>query len=107
MDNADDSCSSLVAGTDLNLTQFPPGLSSAAMGPFVLGDPGLSFTKPGMNNTGYINIEVDLATATGAGLEWLYYDWDGDTFYDDNPTGRATFGVYRGADNMIYLRELY
>ena len=60
-----------------------------------------------MNNTGYIDIEVDLATATGAGLEWLYFDWDGDLVHDNNPTGRATFGVYRGADAMIYLRELY
>jgi len=109
IDNGDDSCSTLNAGTDLNLTQFPPALSSAAIAydPFLLGDPGLSFTKPGMNNTGYIEIEVDLATATGADLEWLYYDWDGDTFYDNNPTGRATFGVYRGTKSMIFLRELY
>ena len=107
--NTDDSCSSLDAGSDLNLTQFPPGLSSAAIAadPFLLGDPRLSFLKPGMNNTGYIDIEVDLAIATGADLEWLYFDWDGDLVHDDNPTGRATFGVYRGGDNMIYLRELY
>ncbi len=74
------------------------------MGPFVAGDPGLSFSKRARNDTGHIKITVDLATA---GLEWLYFDWDGDLLYDDNPTGRATFGVYRGADNMIYLHEVY
>ena len=109
VNNADDVCSSLNAGTDLNLTQVPPGLSSAqiAYDPFLLGDPGLSFIKPGMGNTGYIDIEVDLSTATGGDLEWLFYDWDGDSSYDDNPTGRATFGVYKGGDAMIFKRELY
>ncbi len=60
-----------------------------------------------MSNTGYVNIEVDLTTATGTDLEWLFYDWDGDSSHDDNPTGRATFGIYRGVENMIFLRELY
>jgi len=109
INNTDDVCSSIDPATDLNLTQSPPALSSAAVAftPFLLGDPGLSFAKPGMSNTGYIDITVDLSTATGAGLEWLYYDWDGDSSHDDNPTGRATFGIYSGRNAVIYVRELY
>ena len=46
-------------------------------------------------------------------LPWLMYDWDGvdqggdGNIYDDHPTGRGTFGVYRGSGRHIYLRELY
>ncbi|TNE71370.1 MAG: MshQ-like protein [Gammaproteobacteria bacterium] len=35
---------------------------------------------------------------------WLEYDWDGDGANED-PTGLATFGVYRGHDRVIYWRE--
>ena len=50
---------------------------------------------------------MDLSTASGADLEWLYHDWDGDSSYDNNPTGRATFGIYKGQDAIIHIRELY
>ena len=103
--NTDDVCSSVLT-TDLSLTQSPPGLSSAAIAdnPFSSGDPGLSFTAPGTGNTGYVDIEADLSSAS---LGSLLGDWDGDSSYDDNPTGRATFGIYKGHDAIIYIRELY
>ncbi len=51
-----------------------------------------------------MDIEIDLSSA---GLGSLRGDWDGDSLYDDNPTGRATFGIYKGRDPIIFLRELY
>ena len=54
---------------------------------------------------------VDLSVATGAGLPWLQYDWpsDGnmDGVPDDDPVGRATFGIFRGNNRIIYMRENY
>jgi MSHA biogenesis protein MshQ len=36
---------------------------------------------------------------------YLQYDWDSNGS-DDNPTGIATFGIYRGDDRIIFWREL-
>jgi MSHA biogenesis protein MshQ len=108
VDHTADTCSGVAVG-DLTLTYDPPGLSTPTVGnnPFALGDAGLSFSAPGSANTGEIDIEVDLSSA---GLSWLRYDWpaDGtDSIYDDNPLGKATFGVYAGEDEIIYVREMY
>jgi MSHA biogenesis protein MshQ len=35
--------------------------------------------------------------------DFLQYDWKGEG--DDNPTARATFGIYKGNERIIYLRE--
>lgn len=62
------------------------------------------------NSTGSIDISVDLS-ATGADLPWLRYDWpeDGnlDGMLDDDPRARATFGIWKGRDQVIYMREVY
>ncbi len=36
---------------------------------------------------------------------WLQYDWDNDTNHDNDPTSRATWGVFSGPDEFIYIRE--
>ena len=59
-------------------------------------------------DTGYVDIEINLSMDTGSGGSndpWLQYDWNGDGVYDNNPTARATFGVYHGSDDLIYMRE--
>jgi MSHA biogenesis protein MshQ len=107
--HASDACTQLVTA-DLRMTPVPPGLPTAptiANNPLLLGDAGLSLSPPGAGNTGYVDLEFDLSIATGAALPWLRYDWDGDTIHDDNPTGRATFGIYAGSAPIIYQRELY
>jgi MSHA biogenesis protein MshQ len=107
--NTDDVCTALGTG-DLTMTPDPGGLSSTptiANSPLVLGDAGLSLTATGDGNTGHFDLEFDLTTATGTDKEWLFYDWDEDSSHDDNPTGRATFGIYAGEQVVIYTRELY
>ena len=52
-------------------------------------------------------LSYDLSTLTGAGLDFLRFDWDGNGTYGEDPTGRATFGIFRGDGRVIYTRELY
>jgi MSHA biogenesis protein MshQ len=68
--------------------------------PFLSGDAGLSLSAPGQGGDGYVNITADLSAKT-----WLRFDWNGAGEVD--PTGRATFGLYRGSPRHIYLRERY
>jgi hypothetical protein len=48
---------------------------------------------------------------TGANRAYLLGRWDavdqgGDGFlYDDNPTARATFGIFKGSEEVIFIRE--
>lgn len=76
--------------------------------PLLLGQAGLRFDPPRV--TGSVDVRVDLG-ASGANLPWLRGDWpeDGnqDGRFDDDPTGRATFGIWEGRDVVIFQRELY
>ena len=76
------------------------GSSSASLSdPFAAGDGGLVFSAPG--SEGYIQVQVDLSS-----FPWLQYDWDGDGT-QEGPSARATFGIYKGSQHHIYLRETY
>ncbi len=110
VDDTNDSCSRIPASA-LSLTQSPSGLGSSATvanDPLASGDAGLRLSAP--SGTGTIDILVDLG-ASGANLPWLRYDWpeDGnlDGVLDDDPRGRATFGIWEGRDSLIFLRERY
>ncbi len=69
---------------------------AAGSGAVTLSPPAV----PGSPNDG----SVDL---TGTVPAHLRFDWDGDTLHDDDPVGRATFGIFSGPGTRIYLRELY
>jgi len=76
------------------------GSSSASLSdPFAAGDGGLVFSAPG--SEGNIQVQVDLSSSP-----WLQYDWDGDGT-QEGPSARATFGIYKGSQHHIYLRETY
>ena len=79
--------------------------------------------KPGSGNDGAVDIAVNLngvvgtigrctavgppgATATNANMPWLQGNW-GTTSYNADPIGRAAFGLFKSADEFIYLREVY
>ena len=62
----------------------------------------------------FADITVDLTNSPGIGMEYLMFDWDGEDqpegspdgyIYDDNPTGRATFGIISRPKQVIYTRE--
>ena len=46
------------------------------------------------------------AASAGANLSFLRGAWCGSA-YDQDPSARASFGLYRGSDNMLYQRENY
>ncbi len=54
---------------------------------------------PGQNFTGSVDVNATVDS-------WLRFDWNGDGTPDD-PTARATFGIYRGDDRIIYWRERF
>ena len=85
----------------MNTTSAQTTLATVANSPFASGDAGLSFSAPGQGGDGYVDISADLSTKT-----WLRFDWDG-SGSDDDPTGKATFGLYRGSPKHIYMRERY
>jgi MSHA biogenesis protein MshQ len=79
----------------------------------------VKLTKPGAGNNGSVDLTVDLTApaagttcvpasspVTTANKPWLLGNW-GTTTYTADPTGRATFGLFKSADEFIYLREVY
>ena len=134
--NAADSCTvltasnirmSAVAGTPDLSTTCKTKLNPTANINFSAGKavapPGmvspLKLTKPGTGNNGTVDLSVDLSApasgttcipassaVTSAGKSWLQGNW-GTTTYTADPTGRATFGIFKSADEFIYLREVY
>jgi MSHA biogenesis protein MshQ len=105
--NPNDGCTSVALGSLIPSNPMPVVGSSPvkttnasiAHAPFVAGDAGLQLSAPMTGGTGYVDLTADL-TANA----WLKYDWNG-TGTAVNPTGRATFGIYRASPKHIYLRE--
>ena len=104
IDHTSDSCTTFTAG-NLTMTPNPGGLSSTATianNPLLAGDAGLALSATGSGNTGYYDLSYTLTS-----FSWLLGDWDGDSAYDDDPASRATFGIFKGSDMLIYSREIY
>ncbi|WP_262967015.1 DUF6701 domain-containing protein [Methylobacter psychrophilus] len=114
--NTDDSCTSVVApasgaglafypevattaqGNHLSATEISATVSTT--GKLVTGDGGLKFSAPGIGNDGYLDIRIQVPI-------WLKFDWNATTAGDEYPSARAAFGIYKGNDSQIYLREVY
>lgn len=86
-------------------------VSTAAINnnPLLTGDAGLSFCPPGnpactatSGNVGYIDVQIDLTVSP-----YLQFDWDADGNHDNDPTSRATFGIFNGNSKHIYFRQIY
>jgi len=83
---------------------------SDPVNPVILGNPADSTIGPGAGKTGTLQLTLDLSALTGSVQDWLQFDWDNldnlnDGPYDVNPSARATFGIYRGSKDFIYIRE--
>ncbi|WP_223246716.1 DUF6701 domain-containing protein [Sulfuriferula thiophila] len=97
--NAADSCTSVpVPTTPTASSGLLTTLTTTAtlLAPFSAGDSKLKLSKPGAK--GYVDITI-------AAPAWLQYNWKGTGL--TNPTARATFGVYKNANEFIYMREMY
>ncbi len=125
--NTLDNCT-VVAPANYAMSNFTPNLSPSPTcktaisggGTLSSGRGALMLATPGAANDGSVLLTANLgATASGttcttlggapvsattANLPHLRGNWTGGA-YDQNPTARASFGVYRGAEEVIYMRE--
>lgn len=124
VNNTDDNCT-VIDASAIKLQNQLLGLSAANMpannfiaSPLSLtaGQSSIIVNKPLSTPAakGSVDVCVDLAsdntpgtvcTATSASMPWLQGKWNG-TLYDDDPTARLTFGVFRSGP-VVYLREIY
>lgn len=106
------------AGKPNNLAACETALSIAGTPP----SQTINLSAPGTGNNGWTDVTLNLAapsgnqcTAVGAagsaalglGWPWLQFHWTGTGTSLQNPSARATFGIYKNANEFIYLRELY
>ena len=103
--NVDDVCTS---GATVTLSNYSGNLLAGQTTP--------SFTQPPA--AGNFNLVLSLpgvgrdggADLTATVPSYLRFDWstDGnqDGNYDDNPSARATFGIFKGTKEQIYMREI-
>ncbi|WP_428607793.1 DUF6701 domain-containing protein [Sedimenticola sp.] len=73
-------------------------LSLLLVQPPLAGDFNLNLQAPGQGNTGSARVEVDAPS-------WLEYTWSGTAMED--PSAKATFGVFSRPGGLIYQRETY
>src|SRR6267143_48067 len=130
--NAADSCTTL-AGANIMLSNpqggftVPPGSCTTGAtnpGSFSNGRGNLIMAKPSGGVVGSADLTVNLGTTasgntcvgvssvaggssvvhSAASKTYLQGAWTGGT-YTVNPSARATFGVYKGSDEVIFIRE--
>lgn len=100
-----DTCT-VIAAADLVSVANPAGLSVPAVvnAPASAGDIDYSYPAPGASNAGYVDTTTDLSAAAQL---WLRYDTDADGDFDDDPSARATFGIFDGNPVQIYIEQVY
>jgi MSHA biogenesis protein MshQ len=77
--------------------------ASLTQNALVAGSTVLILSALGEGKRGYVDIRSQLTSSH----KWLLGDYDGDGSYDDDPLGRASFGLFKGSDNILFRRELY
>ncbi len=119
--NTADFCTQLTAA-NVGLANWQRNLNAcetsvSLSGRFNAGRGNLKLSAPGANNTGSVDLTMNLAaagagstcpvgTVTGADKAWLQGKGSG-AAYDQNPVARGSFGLYRGNKPLIYIREMY
>jgi MSHA biogenesis protein MshQ len=125
--NTQDSCTSIAAANEA-MGNYTANLSGSPTCETAIGGGGtlsagrrtLQLAAPGSGNGGSVDVTVNLAasasgstctaqggapgSATTANLPHLQGNWTGGA-YDVNPTARAAFGLFRGAEEVVYVRE--
>lgn len=121
--NTDDSCTTgvginfvaftedLSAGETCVLDSGSPGSSGAGCAiaaaapdqfaqPPAAGSFNLILAAPGAGNSGSTTLNATVP-------DWLQFDWDAGTPGDEDPSAQATFGIFGGQTEQIYIRELF
>jgi hypothetical protein len=122
--NDADNCTTL-ATNNAAMSNFTGNLAACetantAVSAFNRGRSILTLAAPGSGNTGSVDLAVNLSAAisgttctsvgggtvpaAGANRAYLQGNWTGGA-YNVNPSARATFGVYKGSDEVIFIRE--
>lgn len=100
--NTQDNCTALTpptSGSGLALHLANSGTTTATLNnPLVAGNASLNLTAPGAGHAGYVDITINSPA-------WLDFNWKGAG--DTDPAARATFGIYKNANEFIYIRENY
>jgi MSHA biogenesis protein MshQ len=120
--NTPDNCTTITAANIAIGNPLPVGFAvgSPTTGGVLIGGIGtLRLPATGAGTHGSVDVSVNLTggtagasciagmpTSTGANRAYLQGAWCG-AGYTNDPTARATFGVYRNADKFIYQRENY
>jgi len=102
-----------------NLVACETAISGA--GTLSAGRKTLLLPPPGSANNGSVLLTANLGaavsgttcttvngatvSAAGASSTYLQGNWAGSATYADNPSARATFGVFKGSDEVIFIRE--
>jgi MSHA biogenesis protein MshQ len=125
--NTLDNCTTIASANDAmgnyagNLSGSPTCETAVMSGGALSAGRGvLVLAAPGTVNSGSVDLTVNLgATASGstcttqggapgsattANLPHLQGNWSGGA-YDQNPTARATFGISRGSEEVVFVRE--
>ncbi len=80
---------------------LPGPVSEQYIEPPLAGNFNLWLKAPGAGYTGNMDINGTVGTVP----VWLQYNWTGSGL--SNPSGRASFGLFRGDDRIIYWREQF
>ena len=103
--NTSDNCT-IINDADLSVSSLLTGGSSTVSVVSTTASSGIldiGLTAPGTGNTGDIIITPNLNTSNDL---WLRFNWDGVAGAED-PSSKATFGIYSGDSNQIYYRQIY
>jgi MSHA biogenesis protein MshQ len=122
--NTADSCTS-IANNNVAMSSFAGNLVACETalsggGTFSSGRRTMLLAAPGNTNDGSVILTANLTAAAsgttcttvggatvpaaGANRAYLQGNWSGAN-YDQNPAARATFGVFKGAEEVIFIRE--
>jgi uncharacterized repeat protein (TIGR01451 family) len=114
--NSLDACTTL-ATANLKLTGAPAGVTATASGIFAAGAGSINVSKPSPATAATIELCIDAgpdpvggtvcAASASASAAFLQGLWFPGTAYNNDPGARATFGIYKGNNNLIYQRENY
>ena len=104
--NAADHCTSVATGA-IALGSYTGNLAAGETvlsggGALTAGRRILQLSAPGSANDGSVTLTANL----GAAHPHLRGNWTG-ALFDDDPTARATFGTFKGAGEVIFMRENY